>query len=114
MQSIAQAAAALNGGAKSRSLIEECLARIGNKAGEGERAFLKVHAEAALAAADFHDRMRSNGTAVSHFAGIPISVKDLFDIAGAASRAQWCPRLPMQPSLRACAPPDSFPSAVPT
>ena len=64
MQSIAQAAAALNGGAKSRSLIEECLARIGNKAGEGERAFLKVHAEAALAAADFHDRMRSNGTAL--------------------------------------------------
>ena len=120
MQSIAQAAAALNGGAKSRSLIEECLARIGNKAGEGERAFLKVHAEAALAAADFHDRMRSNGTAVSHFAGIPISVKDLFDIAGDVTTAGTIvlvmprPRLPMQPSLRACAPPESFPSAVPT
>jgi aspartyl-tRNA(Asn)/glutamyl-tRNA(Gln) amidotransferase subunit A len=82
MQSIAQAAAALNGGAKSRNLIEECLVRIGNKAGEGQRAFLKVHAEAALATADFHDRMRANGTRVSRFAGIPISIKDLFDIAG--------------------------------
>jgi aspartyl-tRNA(Asn)/glutamyl-tRNA(Gln) amidotransferase subunit A len=82
MQTIAQAAAALNGGAKSRGLVEECLARIENEAGEGGRAFLKVHGEAALAAADFHDRMRANGTAVSRFAGIPISIKDLFDIAG--------------------------------
>jgi aspartyl-tRNA(Asn)/glutamyl-tRNA(Gln) amidotransferase subunit A len=87
MQTIAQAAAALNGGAKSRGLTEECLARIENKAGEGRRAFLKVHAEAALAAADFHDRMRANGSAVSRFAGIPISIKDLFDIAGDVSTA---------------------------
>jgi aspartyl-tRNA(Asn)/glutamyl-tRNA(Gln) amidotransferase subunit A len=81
MQSIAQAAAALNTGATSRGLIEESLARIENKAGEGQRAFLKVHAEAARAAADFHDRMRASGAAVSRFAGIPISIKDLFDIA---------------------------------
>ena len=87
MQSIAQAAAALNGGAKSRGLIEECLARIENEAGEGRRTFLKVHGEAALAAADFHDRMRANGTAVSRFAGIPISIKDLFDIAGDVTTA---------------------------
>ena len=87
MQSIAQAAAALNGGAKSRGLIEECLARIENEAGEGRRTFLKVHGEAALAAADFHDRMRANGSAVSRFAGIPISIKDLFDIAGDVSTA---------------------------
>jgi aspartyl-tRNA(Asn)/glutamyl-tRNA(Gln) amidotransferase subunit A len=87
MQSIAQAAAALNGGAKSRGLVEECLARIENEAGEGRRAFLKVHGEAALAAADFHDRMRANGSAVSRFAGIPISIKDLFDIAGDVSTA---------------------------
>jgi aspartyl-tRNA(Asn)/glutamyl-tRNA(Gln) amidotransferase subunit A len=87
MQSIAQAAAALNGGAKSRGLIEKCLARIADKAGEGQRAFLKVHAQAALAAADFHDRMRANDTAVSRFAGIPISVKDLFDIAGDVTTA---------------------------
>jgi aspartyl-tRNA(Asn)/glutamyl-tRNA(Gln) amidotransferase subunit A len=87
MQSIAQAAAALNGGAKSRGLVEECLARIENEAGEGPRAFLKVHGEAALAAADFHDRMRAKGSTVSRFAGIPISIKDLFDIAGDVSTA---------------------------
>src|SRR5947209_7127231 len=87
MQSIAQAAAALNTGAKSRGLTEECLARIENKAGEGQRTFLKVHAEAALAAADFHDRMRASGAAVSRFAGIPISIKDLFDIAGDVTTA---------------------------
>jgi aspartyl-tRNA(Asn)/glutamyl-tRNA(Gln) amidotransferase subunit A len=87
MQSIAKAAAALNAGAKSRNLVEECLARIENKAGEGRRAFLKVHAQAALAGADFHDRMRGHGAAVSRFAGIPVSIKDLFDIAGDVTTA---------------------------
>jgi aspartyl-tRNA(Asn)/glutamyl-tRNA(Gln) amidotransferase subunit A len=87
MQSIAQAAAALNGGAKSRGLIEQCLARIENDAGEGRRAFLKVHAEQALAAADFHDRMRASGAAGLRFAGIPVSIKDLFDLAGDVTTA---------------------------
>jgi aspartyl-tRNA(Asn)/glutamyl-tRNA(Gln) amidotransferase subunit A len=87
MQSIAQAAAALNAGATSRGLIEECLARIENKAGEGQRAFLKVHAGLARTAADLHDRMRASGTAASRFAGVPISIKDLFDIAGDVTTA---------------------------
>ena len=87
MQSIAQAAASLASGAKSRGLIEECLAWIRDPAGEGARVFLKVHGEDALAAADSYDRLRARGAAPSPFAGIPISFKDLFDIAGDVTTA---------------------------
>jgi aspartyl-tRNA(Asn)/glutamyl-tRNA(Gln) amidotransferase subunit A len=82
MQTIAKAAADLKAGAKSRVLVEQCLARISDQAGEGARTFLKVHAEQARAAADFHDHMRARGAAASRFAGVPVSLKDLFDIAG--------------------------------
>jgi aspartyl-tRNA(Asn)/glutamyl-tRNA(Gln) amidotransferase subunit A len=87
MQTLAQLATALAAGRKSRGLVEDCLARIDEPAGEGRRVYLKVHAEAALAAADFHDRMRARGVAPSPFAGIPISIKDLFDIAGDVTTA---------------------------
>ena len=87
MQTIAEAAAALDAGARSRGLIEEALARINDKAGEGARTFLKVHAEQALAAADFYDRLRASGAVPSRFAGIPVSLKDLFDIAGDVTTA---------------------------
>ena len=81
MQTIAKAAAALDAGGKSRALIEEALARINDKSGEGARTFLKVHAEHALAAGDFYDRLRAGGAAPSRFAGLPVSLKDRFDIA---------------------------------
>src|SRR5215472_6970398 len=54
---------------------------------EVARAFLKVHAADALAAADFYDRVRARGAAPSPFAGIPVSIKDLFDIAGDVTTA---------------------------
>src|SRR6516165_3792652 len=87
MQTIAEAAAALDAGARSRDLIEEALARINDKAGEGARTFLKVHAEQALAAADFYDRLRAGGAVPSRFAGVPVSLKDLFDVAGDVTTA---------------------------
>jgi aspartyl-tRNA(Asn)/glutamyl-tRNA(Gln) amidotransferase subunit A len=68
-------------------LVEECLARIDDRSGEGTRTFLKVHAEAARAAADYHDRLRAAGAAPSPYAGIPVSIKDLFDIAGDVTTA---------------------------
>ncbi len=74
-------------GTKSRALVEECLARIKDPGGEGGRVFLKVHAEPALAAADFYDRLRAQGQVPSAFAGIPVSIKDLFDIAGDVTTA---------------------------
>jgi aspartyl-tRNA(Asn)/glutamyl-tRNA(Gln) amidotransferase subunit A len=87
MHTIAEAVASLEAGAKSRALAEECLARIDDKSGEGARTFLKVDAEEALAAADFHDRLRAKGAAPSRFAGIPVSLKDLFDVAGDVTTA---------------------------
>jgi aspartyl-tRNA(Asn)/glutamyl-tRNA(Gln) amidotransferase subunit A len=82
MRTLAQSARDLAAGLSSRSLVDECLVRIQDPAGEGRRVFLKVHADQARAAADYIDTMRRQGAAPSRFAGIPISVKDLFDLAG--------------------------------
>ena len=66
----------------SRELIEQVLARIGDPAGEGARTFVKVYSESARIAADAQDRLRKAGYVASPLAGLPVSVKDLFDIAG--------------------------------
>lgn len=66
----------------SRELVTACLERISAADGEGARVFLKVYGEQALSTAEFHDRMRQQGARLSRFAGIPISIKDLFDVAG--------------------------------
>ena len=87
MRSLAQVKADFARGGKSRGLVEQCLARITDKSGEGSRAFLKIHAEPALAATDFYDRVRARGEASCPFAGVPVSVKDLFDIAGDVTTA---------------------------
>ncbi|MET0969818.1 MAG: amidase [Tardiphaga sp.] len=71
----------------SRALVEACLARIADPAGEGQRVFIHVDRDAALAAADAMDALRKAGAAPSRFAGIPISIKDLFDIKGQVTRA---------------------------
>jgi aspartyl-tRNA(Asn)/glutamyl-tRNA(Gln) amidotransferase subunit A len=66
----------------SGQLVTDCLTRISSSAGEGSRVFLKVYGEQALATADFYDRMRQQGARLGRFAGIPVSIKDLFDVAG--------------------------------
>ena len=66
----------------SRILVEEALARIADPGGEGQRTFVKVHAEQARAMADAADALRRAGRSPGRFAGIPIALKDLFDIAG--------------------------------
>jgi aspartyl-tRNA(Asn)/glutamyl-tRNA(Gln) amidotransferase subunit A len=71
----------------ARKLVEECLARIADPAGEGARAFIHVDKEAALAAADAMDHLRKANAAPSPYAGIPVSIKDLFDIRGQVTRA---------------------------
>jgi aspartyl-tRNA(Asn)/glutamyl-tRNA(Gln) amidotransferase subunit A len=71
----------------SRRLVEAALARIADASGEGGRAFTKVHAHDALAAADASDRMRKEGVAASPLAGLPVSIKDLFDVAGDVTTA---------------------------
>ncbi len=66
----------------SRELVEQALAAIDDAAGEGTRTFLRVHRDSALAEADRVDTMRRAGAALHALAGIPISIKDLFDEAG--------------------------------
>jgi aspartyl-tRNA(Asn)/glutamyl-tRNA(Gln) amidotransferase subunit A len=75
------------GRVSSRSLVESCLARIDDSAGEGERAYLRVDRDAARSQADAVDALRASGAAVPASAGIPISIKDLFDIAGQVTQA---------------------------
>src|SRR5205823_6274218 len=79
------------GRTSSRDLIEAALARIADPAGEGARSFVKVYADDARAAADAQDALRKAGYVASPLAGLPVSIKDLFDVAGdntlAGSRA---------------------------
>jgi aspartyl-tRNA(Asn)/glutamyl-tRNA(Gln) amidotransferase subunit A len=76
----AQALAA--GSITSRALVEQCLERIADANGEGARAFIKVHTKQSRAMAEAMDTLRRVGRQPSRYAGIPISLKDLFDIAG--------------------------------
>src|SRR6478672_3203548 len=85
---LASLAADLESGATSaRKLVEECLAKIADPSGEGARTFIHVDKDAALNAADAMDRLRKAHAAPSPFAGIPVSIKDLFDIKGQVTRA---------------------------
>jgi aspartyl-tRNA(Asn)/glutamyl-tRNA(Gln) amidotransferase subunit A len=85
---LAQLAADLAAGrTTSRALVDTALDRIADPAGQGAVAFMQVDAEGARAAADAHDRLRAAGTVLSPLAGIPVSVKDLFDIEGQPTRA---------------------------
>jgi aspartyl-tRNA(Asn)/glutamyl-tRNA(Gln) amidotransferase subunit A len=71
-----------NGKITSRQLVEQALAAIKDPQGEGPRTFLSVHESQALAAADQVDAQRHDGANLHALAGIPISIKDLFDEAG--------------------------------
>jgi aspartyl-tRNA(Asn)/glutamyl-tRNA(Gln) amidotransferase subunit A len=71
----------------SRKLVEACLARIEDPAGEGARTFIRVDPARARAAADGMDALRKAGAAPSPYAGIPIAIKDLADIAGEVTTA---------------------------
>jgi aspartyl-tRNA(Asn)/glutamyl-tRNA(Gln) amidotransferase subunit A len=88
MRTLAQLADALaTGRTTSRALVEQCLDRIADPAGEGARVFIAVAADAARAQADAMDGLRKYGRAPGPYAGIPISVKDLFDVAGEVTAA---------------------------
>jgi len=71
-----------NGLTSSRELTEAALAQIADPAGEGARTFVKVYGDSARAAADAQDRLRKAGYIASPLAGLPVSLKDLFDVSG--------------------------------
>jgi aspartyl-tRNA(Asn)/glutamyl-tRNA(Gln) amidotransferase subunit A len=88
MWTVAQLAAELDRGrTTSRALVEQALARIADRDGEGRRAFLEVYADSARAAADYSDQLRKKGVKRSAVEGLPVSLKDLFDVAGEVTRA---------------------------
>jgi len=88
MQTLAKLSYALaDRSVTSRELVDQALARIDDPDGEGARAFVVVNAVEARQQAETIDRARAAGKELRPLAGIPISVKDLFDVKGQITRA---------------------------
>jgi aspartyl-tRNA(Asn)/glutamyl-tRNA(Gln) amidotransferase subunit A len=88
MWTVTQLAGDLQAGrTTSRELMEQALARISDRSGEGSRAFIKVYADNARADADAADRLGKAGVRRSVVDGLPVSLKDLYDVAGDVTRA---------------------------
>ncbi|MCV9939037.1 amidase [Boseaceae bacterium BT-24-1] len=71
----------------SVALTEDALARAQASDGEGARVFTRLYGERALEAARASDALRQAGFARSAVEGLPISIKDLFDVAGEVTLA---------------------------
>jgi aspartyl-tRNA(Asn)/glutamyl-tRNA(Gln) amidotransferase subunit A len=71
----------------SRKLTEAALSRIEDPKGEGKRAFIKVYKTQALAAAEACDALRKAGIVPSPLAGLPVSIKNLCNVAGETTLA---------------------------
>ncbi|HVL56052.1 MAG TPA: amidase [Burkholderiaceae bacterium] len=88
MDSIRSLAARLaSGSTTAEALTQRALARIDEPDGQGHHAFVSVQRDAALAQARAADQLRAAGIVPSPLAGIPVSVKDLFDLAGLPTTA---------------------------
>ena len=75
------------GRATSLKLTDAALAHIADPDGEGVRVFTKVYSGQARTAAQASDLLRSAGLVRSAIDGLPISIKDLFDVAGETTMA---------------------------
>jgi aspartyl-tRNA(Asn)/glutamyl-tRNA(Gln) amidotransferase subunit A len=69
------------------ALAESALDRIADPAGEGARAFTHAFPERAVRLARASDGLRAAGLKRSPLEGLPVSVKDLFDVAGTPTLA---------------------------
>jgi aspartyl-tRNA(Asn)/glutamyl-tRNA(Gln) amidotransferase subunit A len=88
MSTLEQARASLaTGRTTSQALVDEAVARAADPSGQGARTFLKRDPEGARLAARAADDARAQGRSLSPLAGVPVSVKDLFDVAGEATLA---------------------------
>jgi aspartyl-tRNA(Asn)/glutamyl-tRNA(Gln) amidotransferase subunit A len=85
LPSIAAAAASLLSRATtSRELVSTALARASDPSGEGGRVFTQLYSATALREAEAWDAQYGAGGGL---AGVPISIKDLFDVAGQVTTA---------------------------
>lgn len=71
-----------SGRVTAREMLDASLVRIDDPAGEGRAAFRVVSRESAQATAAAVDELRAAGVPLPPLAGVPISIKDLFDVAG--------------------------------
>ena len=76
-----------DGSLTARGLAEQCLARQADPAGQGAVAFISIDPGRIRKQADAMDALRATGRAPSPFAGIPVSIKDLFDVEGEVTKA---------------------------
>ena len=70
-----------------RDRLEQALACIADPKGEGPRACLTVYGDAARKAADASGARAARGRPLGALDGVIVSIKDLFDVAGEATRA---------------------------
>ena len=68
---------------RSSDLVNACLHAIQDASGEGSRAFIRTFSNSAREAAEKFDAHRGAGP----LGGLPISIKDLFDVAGERTTA---------------------------
>jgi aspartyl-tRNA(Asn)/glutamyl-tRNA(Gln) amidotransferase subunit A len=88
MKSIRELAADLDAGrTTSVKLVEQALERIEAHRRAGGVAYISVDAKAALASARASDLARAAGFVASPLAGLPVSIKDLFDVCGQVTAA---------------------------
>lgn len=79
---LVQAAAGLASGEfTSKQLIADALVKITDPQGEGERTFTQVYADWAQQQALAADQRRAAGKPLSPLDGVPVSIKDLFDVS---------------------------------
>lgn len=84
----------------SRKLTEEAIGRIEDPAGEGSRTFIKLYKDQALASADASDALRKVGLVPGPLAGIPVSIKNLCDVAGETTLSGSRALDDLQPALQ--------------
>jgi len=88
MKTVLELSRALAAGATSSlALVDEALERAQRPDGEGKRVFLALDPDKVRAQARAADLLRSAGHVPSPLAGLPISIKDLFDVAGETTSA---------------------------
>ena len=86
MPTIRELAADLAAGrSTSVELVEQALGRIQAHRDAGGHAYISVDADRALASARASDAARAAGYVPSPLAGLPVSIKDLFDVKGETS-----------------------------
>ena len=76
-----------SGATTSEALVTEALERITAHQAHGGCAYISVDAESALQAARASDLARAAGYVPSALAGLPVSIKDLFDVTGQVTGA---------------------------